>query len=1011
MNTKLFESWLKFRSHSTAISADIEKAYLQIGVRAEDRDLMRFLWFEDGFDENSNVVTYRFTRVFFGATCSQFLLGSTLRKIAENYDELDAEFARKVRDHFYVDDLNTGVDSTNEGIETYETMKSRFADAKFNLRKWRTNNADLQNYINDRERSETTNMAPKSTPDKVLGVGWNESTDELVISVKDLFPPDVHDVTPTKRNILRVIAGIWDIVGFLQPIIVRLKLLFMMICLTTVLGWDDVIPDGKILSEWKEILKSVDEIEDLRIPRCYHDNNDNDPIIRRELHGFSDASTMVNGACVYLKTTRESGKIDVRLVAAKSRVAAPSKKTKKGHTIPRLELLGNLILCRLMSAVQSALESEIKVDDVFFWSDSLVSLGWIKSWRKELKTFCQNRVTEIRRDSDMSKWNYVNTKENPADVITRASSMNIINDVTWLEPPFLRDISKVEPTTLDDATMTLKVQNGETYDVPHEDFHAETKDETDHVMVAAELRKLPSVGNLIDIETFDNSFKLFRITALVSRFVNNTRRQIERRKNAEDTSDDRKKTRSSARLKAILSPSSNGTQDKKIASSSTNLTLTITELREAKRLWLKDNQRVLQEQNDYDTLRSALKLVHDDDGILRSACKLMNADIRQSAKTPFVLCRKHRLTDLFVWEAHRLNKHMSVKQTLADIRNTYWIPRGRSHIRGLLHKCVTCKRVNGKPYPYPTISNLPSFRTRNDVAFSAIGVDYAGPLMVKNIFGGEGKTYKCWIALYTCASTRGIILDVVPSLDEVAFVGSFQKFIARRGAPKYVISDNGKCFISEFTKNFALKRNITWEHIPEKAAWFGGFYERMVAPVKNCLKKTLGRAKLDFNELLTVLREIELILNSKPLTYVTDDVADDILTPNHVLFGRNLSPVNQDESPHDAANDMPDTPEELTERMNHLQRLVAKFWKDWRNDYLLDLREQMRPHNDTVDVKPKIDDVVLIHDDNMKRHRWVLGRVVGVEVGSDGQIRAARVASAKTGNILRRPINKLFPIL
>ena len=93
-----------------------------------------------------------------------------------------------------------------------------------------------------------------------------------------------------------------------------------------------------------------------------------------------------------------------------------------------------------------------------------------------------------------------------------------------------------------------------------------------------------------------------------------------------------------------------------------------------------------------------------------------------------------------------------------------------------------------------------------------------------------------------------------------------------------------------------------------------------------------------------------------------------------------------------------------------LHGLVTKFWKDWRNDYLLDLREQMRPHNNAVDVKPKIDDVVLIHDDNVKRHRWVLGRVVGVEVGSDGQIRAARVASAKTGNILRRPINKLYPI-
>ena len=100
MNPKLFESWIKLRSHSTAISADIEKAYLQIGVRPEDRDLMRFLWFEDALDENSDVITYRFTRVFFRATCSQFLLSSTLHKIADNYDETDAEFARKVRDYF-----------------------------------------------------------------------------------------------------------------------------------------------------------------------------------------------------------------------------------------------------------------------------------------------------------------------------------------------------------------------------------------------------------------------------------------------------------------------------------------------------------------------------------------------------------------------------------------------------------------------------------------------------------------------------------------------------------------------------------------------------------------------------------------------------------------------------------------------------------------------------------------------------------------------------------------------
>ena len=197
---------------------------------------------------------------------------------------------------------------------------------------------------------------------------------------------------------------------------------------------------------------------------------------------------------------------------------------------------------------------------------------------------------------------------------------------------------------------------------------------------------------------------------------------------------------------------------------------------------------------------------------------------------------------------------------------------------------------------------------------------------------------------------------------------------------------------------------------PRKQRGLGGFYERLVAPVKNCLKKTLGKSRLDFNELLTVLHEVELILNSKPLTHISDDINDDILTPNHVLFGRKLPLTNESDDPHDVDH-TPDTAEELTTRMRYLQKLIDKFWNQWRNDYLLSLREQMRPHQNTVTSKPQIDDIVLVHDDKVPRHRWNVARIVAVETGSDGQIRSARVVSAKTGNIVRRPINKLYPIL
>ena len=121
-----------------------------------------------------------------------------------------------------------------------------------------------------------------------------------------------------------------------------------------------------------------------------------------------------------------------------------------------------------------------------------------------------------------------------------------------------------------------------------------------------------------------------------------------------------------------------------------------------------------------------------------------------------------------------------------------------------------------------------------------------------------------------------------------------------------------------------MKRNIVWENIPEKAAWFGGFYERLVGPIKNCLKKSLGKSKLNFNELLSVLHEIELILNSKPLTYISDDARDEILTPNHVLFGRRLPLVNDTEG--DYSNIKPGTGEELTARMRDTQKLIQNFY-------------------------------------------------------------------------------------
>ena len=129
-----------------------------------------------------------------------------------------------------------------------------------------------------------------------------------------------------------------------------------------------------------------------------------------ELHGFSDATPKAYVAYFYLRTTKLRGEINVKLVAAKYRVSP-----LKPHTIPRTELLGNLILVCLMNFVKKAPESQVTISDHFYWTDSIVCLWWIKAFDKEYKIFVQNRLNEIRELSNIEKWNYVKINSNPAD--------------------------------------------------------------------------------------------------------------------------------------------------------------------------------------------------------------------------------------------------------------------------------------------------------------------------------------------------------------------------------------------------------------------------------------------------------------------------------------------------------------------------------------------------------------------------------------------------------------------
>ena len=138
---------------------------------------------------------------------------------------------------------------------------------------------------------------------------------------------------------------------------------------------------------------------------------------------------------------------------------------------------------------------------------------------------------------------------------------------------------------------------------------------------------------------------------------------------------------------------------------------------------------------------------------------------------------------------------------------------------------------------------------------------------------------------------------------------------------------------------------MKWTFNLKKAPWWGGIFERLVRSVKRCLKKTIGGATLTYEELLTVVVEVEMILNCRPLSYVSGEDTKEPLTPSHLLCGRRLMSLPDSNTSDTPDYDIDVQPQDLSRRMQHLSNVRNHFWKRWRNEYLIELRNTL--HEET----------------------------------------------------------------
>lgn len=1002
---------LRWRLHPIALVADIVKMYRMVRIAEEDAVYQRIVWRDQPEKE---IQDYELMTVTFGTSSAPFLAVRALHQVS--IDE-GVEFplaAPKVVQSFYMDDLMTGCSNVQEGVNIYKQITELLEKGGFTLQKWNSNNLELlseinkdmgkqdkrdkenkkdntgiqdnqegkinkgdiginqssnkdklqkynlpvkeDNYLrkeqnkqekdnlyNQREKEvqqEKENLKDKrdieikdENTTKILGLTWDRSEDQFQYTVN---LPSATTEPETKRSIISLIAKLYDPLGWIAPTIIQAKIFIQKLWLSGT-NWDEPV-SSELRKEWSTYHNQLSNLTAVRVPR-WLSTSGNDVLM--ELHGFSDASKLAYAAVVYLRVVDSTGNTRVSLVTARTRVA-PIKQV----SIPRLELCGAVLLSQLLTEVAEVLDIQKK--DIRAWTDSTVVLAWLNSHPSKWKTFVANRTSAILTTLESSQWYHITSKLNPADCASRGIEPESLatNELWFKGPSFLR-----EQSISYKRLTNLKVNLEEAVSA--------------HVTSVME-------DNII--ERFSSLQRLLRVVAYCRRFYKReiiqtnylTRKELD---------------------KAMI------------------ICVKIVQKEEFNTEYLQ-----LQSKRELKCKTSRLRALCpylDEEGMMRVSGRLQKSQLPAGTKHPIILPHSSHLTKLVVAHAHHITLHGGIQLMVNYLRATYWIIGVKNLVKHHIRKCVTCVRQRAT-FKTPLMGSLPSVRCTPAKAFLNSGVDYAGPIKIRTSKGRGNRSYKGYICIFVCMVTRAVHLEVVSDMTSQAFLAAFRRFVSRRGHCAQLWSDNGTTFVGaarELKELRAIQNNVAsilenqgteFHFIPPHSPNWGGLWEAAVKSTKFHLRRVIGEATLTFEEISTLLTQVEACLNSRPMTVDNSDPGEPLpLTPGHFLIGGPLLGIPEVNYLESSINSL--------SRWQLIQRMLQGFWRRWSQEYLSKLMNRYKWSHHTPE--PNVGDVVLIKEDDLPPTRWLMGRIVEKHPGTDNITRVVTIRVKNT--TIKRPVSKL----
>ncbi|XP_055589846.1 uncharacterized protein LOC129742027 [Uranotaenia lowii] len=947
---------LRTRINAILLIADIKQMYRQILVDERDTPLQRILW-RNSPDEP--ISTFELRTVTYGTASAPFLATRTLQQLAD--DEM-ADFpvgAAVLKRDVYVDDLVTSGKTPAELIEVRNQLDQMCRRGGFEFRKFASNmEAVLEGIPSERRALQSSVELAAEQCIKTLGLHWEPASDHFRFQIN--LPKQSQSTQISKRLALSQIAQLFDPLGLVGPVIVTAKVFMQTLWSLKAddgkaWGWDQPLPPS-LATYWQDYYSQLPLLEQLRIPRCivlpHFDSI--------QLHLFSDASEQAYGACAYFRSTDPSGAVSVGLVTAKSKVA-PLKR----RSIPRLELCGALEAAQLYQKISSAFGRKFQT---FFWVDSTTVLAWLKASPSVWTTFVANRVSKIQLATDGTTWSHVSGQQNPADHLSRGIDAKTLIScrLWWQGPDWLRSDQFVEQTSPSSSFETQL------------EFRAS---KPAGLMTTTTTTFLDSY-----IERFSKFQTMLRVTAFCIRFCHNARNKEPNR-----------------RLHAFLST---------------------TELRKAETVLIRWVQA--QEFPDYVAALRASKPAPaksrlrwftpflDSEQVMRVGGRIDRSPLNYDNKHQILLPYHHRFSSLLVECYHERHLHAAPQLLMGLLRLRYWIIGARSLAKSIVHRCIICVRARPKLVEQ-FMAELPKERIVATRPFTVTGVDYWGPILLKPPHR-RSAPIKAFVAVFICFSTKAVHIELVFDLTTAKFIQALRRFVARRGPPSDIHSDNGRNFLGaknellrllrnpEHTKKLGIECsdcNIRWHFNPPRASHFGGLWESAINSAQKHFIRVVRDRPLAYDDMHTLLCQIESCLNSRPLVALSDDPTDyEPLTPGHFLVGTSLKAVPDD--------DLSEVQIHSLKKWQQTQKLFQDVWRRWHLEYLTTLSPRSKWINSPVTIKEN--QLVLLKEEGIPPIRWPTARISKIHPGEDGITRVVTLQTPKGS--CTRPVAKicLLPI-